>query len=89
MDTAFTVYVAETGNNRVLTLAAGSAAYQQLIDDYRDDPNLREQVDLATVALYELGALETRIEQDWRGDPPPGPVPDRTRLSEQPSTSSR
>ena len=41
MDTAFTVYVAETGNNRVLTLAAGSAAYQQLIDDYRDDPNLR------------------------------------------------
>ena len=30
------------------------AAYQQLIDDYRDDPALREQVKLATDALYEL-----------------------------------
>jgi hypothetical protein len=31
------------------------AAYQQIIDDYRDEPSLREQVELATAAFDELG----------------------------------
>lgn len=64
-------------NNRAVTLGQLDrpqeelTAYQQVIDDYRDDPNpaLREQVEVATAARDELGvALRTTLT-DLAGNP--------------------